>query len=176
MPTDVIHHHQAAATGARNRPIRLGREQVWRALTKGSFAVIGHVTPNGEPRSSGVVYAVEDGHLYAAVAPDSWKARSIADGTQVSVTVPVRRGGLLSLLVPIPPATISFHARAIVHPAGSLDIGTLSKRLAALVPEKRRAGSLLELVPEGDFLTYGIGVSLMDMTDPDVALAHVPSA
>jgi hypothetical protein len=33
-------------------------DQVWRHLAKASFAVIGHVTPAGEPRSSGVVYAV----------------------------------------------------------------------------------------------------------------------
>jgi len=176
MPTDVIQHKRPAAAGAEALSSRLDREQVWRALAKASFAVIGFVTHSGEPRSSGVVYAVEDGRLYTAVAPDSWKARNIANGTQVSVTVPVRRGGVLSLVVPIPPATISFHARAVVHPAGSLDIGSLSKKLASLVPEKRRAGSLLELIPEGVFLTYGIGVSLMDMADPDVALARVPLA
>lgn len=176
MPTGVIHQTRPTAAGSHSRPVHLERGQVWRALGRASFAVISHVTPNGEPRSSGVVYAVEGEHLYTAVAPDSWKARTIADGTEVSVTVPVRRGGLLSLLVPIPPATISFHARAIVHPAGSIDIRSLSKKLAALVPEKRRAGSLIELVPEGVFLTYGIGVSLKDMTDPERALAHVPAA
>ena len=37
---------------------------------------------------------------------------------QVAVTVQVRWGGLLSLVLPVPPATVSFHARAIVHPAG----------------------------------------------------------
>lgn len=176
MPTHTIQQTPPTVASAKAPPSRLAREQVWRALDKASFAVLSFVTPAGEPRSSGVVYAVENGHLYTAVGPASWKARCIADGAQVSVTVPVRRGGVLSLLAPIPPATISFHARAIVHPAGSLDIRKLSKKLAALVPEKRRAGSLLELVPEGVFLTYGIGVSLMDMTDPDVALAHVPSA
>jgi len=29
-------------------------------------------------------------------------------------------------------------------------------------------------VPEGNFLTYGLGVSLRDMAKPDAALAHVP--
>lgn len=175
MPMETIQQRQPAASGAKAAPSRIDREQVWQALEKASFAVLGFVTRSGEPRSSGVVYAVEDGHLYTAVAPDSWKARSIADGAQVSVTVPVRRGGALSLIVPIPPATISFHARAIVHRAGSIDIGSLPKKLAALLPEKRRAGTLLELVPEGVFLTYGIEVSLTDMTDPDLALARVPS-
>ena len=92
----------------------------------------------------------------------------------ISVTVPVRRGGLLSLLLPIPPATISFQTRAVVHPAGSIDIASRSKKLASLLPSDRRAATLIELVPEGSFLTYGIGVSLKAMMDPATALAHVP--
>lgn len=106
---------------------RLTSEQVWQQLHRASFAVIGYVTPAGESRSSGVVYKTVGKRLYVAVAPDSWKARHIAAGKRVSVTVPVRRGGILSLLLPIPPATISFHATAIVHPAGLLKIGSLSK-------------------------------------------------
>ena len=154
---------------------RVGSDTVWRALEKASFAVIGHVNAAGEPRSSGVVYGTADRRLYVAVAADGWKAREIVSGKDVAVTVPVRRGGILSLLVPIPPATITFHARATVHPAGSLDIGSVSKDLERLVPEARKAGScIIELVPEGRFLTYGIGVSLMDMRDPAVAIARVP--
>lgn len=149
-------------------------ERVWAEVGKASFAIISYVTPDGEPRSSGVVYAVRDHHLYLAVAPGSWKARHIMDGQEVALTVPVRRGGLLSLVVPIPPATISFHARAIVHLAGTLDLRTVSKKLESLVPAERRAvATILELVPEGTFLTFGIGVSLREMTDPVAAQAHV---
>jgi hypothetical protein len=149
-------------------------DQVWGELGKASFAIVSYVTPAGEPRSSGVVYASEGRHVYLAVAPDSWKARQIADGQQVAVTVPVRRGGLLSLLFPIPPATVSFHARATVHPAGSIDLNSVSKKLVSLLPKDRRATTVLELVPEGTFLTYGIGVSLIEMRDPVAAGAHIP--
>jgi hypothetical protein len=150
-------------------------ESVWRSLAKASFAIISHVTSAGEPRSSGVVYAIVDRRMYVAVAPDGWKARHIATGQEVAVTVPVRRGGILSLIAPIPPATITFHTRAVVHQAGSLDIGSVSKELEKIIPEARRETScVLELVPEGLFLTYGIGVSLMEMRDPALALAHVP--
>jgi hypothetical protein len=160
-----------ASTG---RP-HVDSDAVWRALAKASFAVVSHVNPAGEPRSSGVVYGTEDRRLYVAVAADGWKARHIVTGQDVAVTVPVRRGGIVALLVPIPPATITFHARATVHPAGSLDITSVSKGLAKLVPEARKAGScIIELVPDGRFLTYGIGVSLMDMADPARALARVP--
>jgi hypothetical protein len=160
----------ASATGCRP-----DTDRTWGAIAKASFAIISYVTPNGEPRSSGVVYAECDHHLYFAVAPGSWKARHILDDREVAVTVPVRRGGILSLLLPIPPATISFHARAIVHPAGTLEVCSVSRKLESLVPEERRAvATILELVPEGTFLTYGIGVSLRAMADPVAALGHVP--
>jgi hypothetical protein len=154
---------------------RVSSEAVWQALTKASFAVVSHVNPAGEPRSSGIVYGTVNRRLYVAVAADGWKARQIRTGDEVAVTVPVRRGGILALLVPIPPATITFQARATVHPAGSLDIGSVSKDLEKLVPEARKAGScVVELAPEGRFLTYGISVSLMDMGNPALALARVP--
>ena len=150
-------------------------EQVWRALAKASFAVLSHVTPAGSLRSSGVVYAIVGRRMYVAVVPDSWKARHIASGGQVAVTVPVRRGGLLSLLVPIPPATVSFHATVIVHPAGALEIHSLSKRLESLLPAERRSSSVvIEIIPEGRFLTYGLGVSIMQMRHPAAARARVP--
>jgi hypothetical protein len=152
----------------------LTTERVWDALEKASFAVISSVTPEGKPRASGVVCAAARRHLYVVSAPDSWKARQISDGDEVAVTVPIRRGGVLSLVAPIPPATVSFHARATVHPAGSVSIESVSKKLASLLPQERRTGCLLELVPDGSFLTYGLGVSLQDMAKPAAALAHVP--
>jgi hypothetical protein len=154
----------------------LTADRVWHEIEKASFAVLSHVTPAGKPRSSGVVYAAVGRRLYVAVDPTGWKARQIADGAEVAVTVPIRRGGLLSLVFPIPPATISFHARVTVHPGGSVSIESLPKQLARLLPPDRRSACLLEMVPEGTFLTYGVGVSLQDMTKPAAARAHVLAA
>ena len=109
-------------------------EQVWDRVAKESFAVISHVTPTGEPRSSGVLYKVLGRRLYLAVAPDGWKARHIAADGRVAVTVPVRRGGILSLVAPIPPATISFHGTAVVHPAGSPEVGARSEARGSRLP------------------------------------------
>jgi Pyridoxamine 5'-phosphate oxidase len=150
-------------------------EQVWDRVAKESFAVISHVTPTGEPRSSGVLYKVIGRRLYVAVAPEGWKARHIAADGRVAVTVPVRRGGILSLVAPIPPATISFHGTAVVHPAGSPDVGALSEALGSLLPAERRdAASIVEVVPEGAFLTYGVGVPLLKLRTPATARARVP--
>jgi hypothetical protein len=153
----------------------LTTERVWHAIEKASFAVISHVTPAGKPRSSGVGFAAKGRRLYVVTAADSWKARQLCDGDEVAVTVLIRRGGLLSLVAPIPPATVSFHARVTVHPAGSFSIESVPGKLVShLPPERRRTGCLLELVPDGDFLAYGLGVSLLGMAKPEAALAHVP--
>jgi hypothetical protein len=166
-----------ASAGGGGPPMaaRLTTEQIWHQLAKGSFAVLSHVTPAGEPRSSGVLYKSIGRRLYIATAPDSWKARHVAASGRVAVTVPVRRGGLLSLVTPIPPATISFHATAIVHPADSPQVRSVLKELASLLPAERRASAcIIEVIPEGFFVTYGVGVSLIQLRDPAAARARVP--
>jgi hypothetical protein len=164
-----------ATIGRPSKVSRLTTERVWHELERRSFAVLSHVTPGGEPRSSGVVYAATAHRLYMAVAPESLKARQLASDQRVSVTVPVRRGGLLSLLFPIPPATISFCARVVVHPVGSMELSSLPPRFVRLLPNARKAkATILELVPEGRFLAFGVGVSLAAMRDPVAATARVP--
>jgi len=164
----------AEVHGGPGKP-RITSEQVWRTIERSSFAVIGYVTPSGEPRSSGVVYRTLDRRMFVAVAPDSWKARHVAVDGRVSVTVTVRRGGLMALLTPIPPATISFRGNAIVHPAGSPEVRPLLEELGSLLPaERRTSAAIIEIVPDGSFVTYGIGVPLMKMRDPAAAGARVP--
>ncbi|GAA1699893.1 pyridoxamine 5'-phosphate oxidase family protein [Nonomuraea maheshkhaliensis] len=167
----------AAGADGRDLTPRLTSEQVWRELGRASFAVVGHVTPDGRPRSSGVLYTIADHRLYVVVAADGWKARHIGISGQVAVTVPVRRGGLMSLLAPIPPATVSFHGTAVVRPVGGLDDGTAGGKLVRMVPRERRASCrIIEIVPEGWFVTYGIGVPLMRMRVPALARGRVPVA
>jgi hypothetical protein len=172
-PVEARGQEAVMQIGAKGRGT-LTREQVWLALDKASFAVLGHVNGAGEPRSSGVVYGVADRRLYVVVAADGWKAHDLHTGDQVAVTVPVRRGGLLSLLFPLPPATISLHASVTVHEPDTVRPGMLPGDLAKLLPESAAGSSvLLELVPTGAFLTYGIGVPLLDLRRPELARGRV---
>lgn len=150
----------------------LNAQQIWTAVTRRSFAVLSHVTPDGAPRSSGVVYTVSGDRMFAVVAEDGWKARHIAANPHVAVTVPIRRGGLLALIAPIPPATVSFPAMAVVHTGQIL---AELPDLIALVPPQRRTGCVvLEIRPTGHYVTYGIGVPLPKMRDPGRSRARVP--
>jgi hypothetical protein len=157
------------------RAARLTTEQVWQQLAKGSFAVLSQVTPAGEPRSSGVIFRTVGRRLPIATAPDSWQAWHIAANGRVALTAPVRRRGLLSLVQPIPPATVGFHATAIVYPSGSRQARRLLKELASLLPQERRASAaVIEVIPEAGFVTDGVGVSLAQPRDPASAGPHVP--
>jgi hypothetical protein len=151
MATSVDHKQASVGTGGEGvirvapgdagRPVasRLTTERVWDELAKASFAVLSQVTGAGEPRSSGVVCKTVGGRLYVAVAPDSWKARHIGASRRVAVTVPVRRGGILSLVAPIPPATISF-PRHRDRPPGRLAEGPLAVEGAGIPAASRAAG------------------------------------
>jgi hypothetical protein len=151
---------------------RLTAQDVWRAVSRASFAVLSHVTPAGAPRSTGVVYAVAGGRMLIAVGKDSWKARHIGTDGLVSVTVPIRRGGLLSLLMPIPPATVSFPAVATIHSGETL---YRIPALAKLVPPERWASCvILDVRPTGHYVTYGLGVPLLRLRDPVRSRARIP--
>jgi len=148
---------------------------VWRAIEKSSNAVMAHVTPRGEPRTSCVVYRALDRAIYVAVAQDSWKARHVASDGRVSMTVLVHRGGVLALMVPIPPASITFHGTAQVLAADDPQVAPMLASLGPLIPpDSAPSSALIRVRPEGEFLCYGIGVPLMTMRDPHAARSRVP--
>jgi hypothetical protein len=164
----TIRQHPTRTTGGSG----LTTAQVWHALERASFAVIAHNTPAGDPRSSGVLYRTEGHRLWFATDPRGWKTQFLTASPRISVTVTIRRGGLLSLVAPIPPATVSFHGTAVVHPAGTMAV---PDALGPLLPPDRRTDvTLVEVVPEAEFLCYGVGVRLLDMRTPSASRARVP--
>jgi hypothetical protein len=167
----------AGIRGHRTVPSTLDSEEIWREIEKASFLVISYVTPAGDPRSAGVMYTTIDRKLYIVTGPDTWKARHIAADGRAAVTVPVRRGGALSLIMPIPPATISFSGTAMVHSPDSPTVRPIVEKLGSMLPQERRASvAVIEVIPEGAFTTYGIGVPLAKMRDTEAARARVPVA
>jgi len=157
---------------------RLASAQVWATVARQPFVVVGMVNRRGEGRSVGVSPAVEGDDLWFAAAATDWKVAHLRHQPEVSATVPVRRGGLLALVAPIPPATITFRATAqLLTPDDAPD--AVRRRLLRGVtePDGERGGVVLvRLTPHGDFVTYGIGVSLRVMADTERARGRVPVA
>lgn len=157
-------------------PIQLSSEQVWQAIEKELFAVIGMVTATQEARTAGVVYVVQDRKLYVATGADTWKARHIAANPNVSVTIPITKRIPIMPWVKIPAATITFAATARIFPAKDAPREVLAAILRGMANDDKMVAEscLVEITPVKDFVTYGIGVSLMQMRDPELARGRAP--
>ncbi|MFN8598387.1 MAG: pyridoxamine 5'-phosphate oxidase family protein [Anaerolineae bacterium] len=151
--------------------LQLTSDQVWTELKKELFAVVGMVTPKGEARTAGVVYVVHDHKLYFATNTDTWKARYIQHNPHVAVTVPIAKRIPLMSWIKIPAATITFSGQARVFAASeaSSDLQKALFRGLEADPNELATASIVEIVPVGEFVTYGVGIPLMQMRIPDKA-------
>ncbi len=155
---------------------QLTAEQVWEAIEKELFAVVGMVNAGHEARTAGLVYIVRDRKLYLSTGRDTAKARHLAANGHVSVTIPIAKRVPIMPWLKIPQATITFQGTARLFDA------------AAASPELRRAlfqhkaddqalvagACIIEITPVGEFVTYGVGVPLLDMREPEKARGRAP--
>lgn len=159
-------------------PAAITTELVWREIERRSFAVLSYVTPGGEARSSGIVYAVRGRKLYIRVAADSWKARHVRRNPHVALNVTIPKRVPLMPWFRIPQATIAFKGTARLLGADEVGQEVLDAlgHVTAHEPESGVEISFIEVSPLGHFATYGVGVPLLAMRDPAKARGRVPVA
>ncbi|MFZ0544178.1 MAG: pyridoxamine 5'-phosphate oxidase family protein [Candidatus Promineifilaceae bacterium] len=155
---------------------RLTSERVWEEIDKELFAVIGMVTPHNESRTAGVVYIVRNGRLYISSNKNAWKVKHIAQNPHVSLTIPVHKSIPFMPWFKIPAATITFSGTAqILEPEETpTEIVRAIFRDMAENKTLMAESCLIEVTPVKDFITYGIGIPLMQMRDPKLARNRVP--
>ena len=156
--------------------LQLTTNQVWEEIENEVFAVIGMVTAKNEARTVGIAYAVRDRRMYFGSDKDAWKVRHISANPNVSVTIPIAKRVPFMPWLNIPAATITFRGLA-----RALDIEETPAELWQAVyegnaehHERKASYCLIEVTPQKDFLTYGVGVSLRQMRDPEKARARTP--
>lgn len=156
----------------------LTTDRVWQELQRELFAVIGMVTDKGEARTAGIVYVARDRKLYIGAGKDTWKARHIATNPHVSMTVCIPKQVPLMPWIKVPAATITFSGDARVMPAAEVPADLLKAlfQTAAADPKTSQDMCVIEVTPRGHFVTYGVGIPLMQMRHPDQARGRVPVA
>ncbi len=156
--------------------MQLKSEQVWDAINKELFAVLGMVTAKNEARTVGVVYIVRDQKLYIGTGSDSWKVRHIAANSAVSVTIPIAKRIPIMPWIKIPAATITFSGQARVLPANEAAEPILRAVFRDLADDAAQMSEtcLIEVTPEKEFITYGIGIPLRQMRHPDQSRGRAP--
>lgn len=156
-------------------PANLTSEQVWHGIGKQAFAVLAFVTPHGEPRTAGIIYTVRDHELYVATGRSSWKARHIAMNPHVSLTVTIPKHIPFAPWIHIPPATITFQGTASIHNLEEVapDVPRALVHGLEIPAELRGDACVIQIRPAGAFVTYGVGVSLPVMRQPEAAQGRV---
>ena len=155
---------------------QLSTSDVWDAIKQEPFAVLGMVTARNECRTVGIIYEVDNQKLYIGTAKDAWKVRHIRRNPHVSITIPIAKRIPLVPWVKIPAATITFSgtAKVLMNEEVSDD---LIERVFSYVSHNDKLMAttcLIEVTPEKDFLTYGIGIPLIQMRDHEKSRARVP--
>ncbi|GAA4379451.1 pyridoxamine 5'-phosphate oxidase family protein [Agromyces bauzanensis] len=159
--------------------VDITNEDVWQAIAEENFLVIGMVSGRGEARTAGVMHHVHDGVIWFTTNDREWKARHIAANPAVSVTVPIAKRVPFVPWVKIPAATITFQGVAETMPAADLPGDVRRALLHGLeVTDGGERGALIAIAvrPTGDFVTYGVGVSVLGMRDTEGARGRVPVA
>ncbi len=158
--------------------LQLSSELVWKTLKQELFAVLGVVTDKGEARTVGVVYAVDNQKLYIASNKDTWKVRHIQQNPHVSITVTIAKRIPFLFWIKIPAATITFSGLASVQDADRVSQEVRHSLLRGLETdaETRSTMRVIEIQPVGDFITYGVGIPLMTMRNPEKARGRAPVA
>ncbi len=156
--------------------LQLTAEQVWQVIDKELFAVVGMVNANNEARTAGLVYIVRDRNLYLSTGRDTAKARHVAANPHVSVTIPIARRVPIMPWLKIPQATITFQGTARVFATAEASPELLRALFQHKADDRELvAGAcIIEITPVGEFVTYGIGIPLMDMRDPEKARGRAP--
>lgn len=155
--------------------VQLTTEQVWREIAQNLFAILGMVTPQGEARTVGVVYVVDAHRLYIGTSRGAWKVKHIARNPHVSLTIPIAKRLPFVPWIKIPAATITFSGMARILDHGDVEVDLLNKLYRDVVKDEEAlaASCVIEVTPQKDFITYGVGIPLMQMRFPDKASGRV---
>lgn len=156
--------------------LKLETRDVWRAIESSIFGVLAFVNDVGEPRTAGVCYVVDDGALLIATGRDSWKVHHISRNPRVAMTVTLPKRIPLLPFIKVPAATVTFHGTAEVLELADVEDFVMDRLTRGLDLEAAAAGDavMLRVVPEGDFVTYGIGVPMITMRKPIKAIGRAP--
>ncbi len=151
--------------------VQLTSGAVWMEVEKNTFGVLGMVTPHGESRTVGIVYVVDDRKLYIGAQTTAWKTRHIARNPHVSLTIPIAKRVPLMPWIKVPAATITFSGIASILRQEEVGPELLRKLYRHEVG--REGWCAIEVTPQDDFITYGVGTTLLQMRFPEKARGRV---
>ncbi len=157
-------------------PAPVTTDLVWSVVEKHVFAVLAYVTPAGEARSAGIVYVVDDHTFYISTGRATWKARHIRANPNVSLTITIPKRLPFFPFLQIPSAVATCQGTAEILGVENVDPSIVQRIYRGMeVTEQIRADTcVIKVTPTGDFVTYGIGIPMIRMRNPEQARGRAP--
>jgi hypothetical protein len=154
----------------------IATDLAWKTIESELFAVLGVVTKNEQARTVGIAYIVQDRKFYIGTGLHTWKTKHVLGNPSVSLTIPIAKRIPFAPWIKVPQATISFSGTARVIPSvdASYELNKAVFYHYADDEEFMKDNCLIEVTPEGDFITYGIGIPLIKMRHPHLARGRAP--
>ena len=153
--------------------LQLSSKQVWTEIEKNFFGVLGMVTAKGESRTVGINYVVDDHKLYIGTLKTMWKTKHVARNPHVSLTITIPKRVPLMPWIKIPAATITFSGIAKVLERSEVNANVRQK---IYLHEAESELCVIEVTPQKRFITYGVGISLLQMRFPEKARGYAAVA
>ena len=146
------------------------KAEVIKIIKSNMWMIISTVDEKNHPHSSVVVYQSDGEVLIFQTGMNTIKAKAIRQNNTVSVTIPFRKN-FLHKLIPAPPAEIHFSGKAEILPYNDLQARKIFSRFLKYSEdvEYPQDSIWVRIIPSNIISTYGVGVRLLDMRNPNKA-------
>jgi hypothetical protein len=146
------------------------KAEVIKIIKSNMWMIISTVDEKNHPHSSVVVYQSDGEVLIFQTGMNTIKAKAIRQNNTVSVTIPFRKN-FLHKLIPAPPAEIHFSGNAEILPYDDIQARKIFSRFLKYSEdvEYPQDSIWVKIIPSNIISTYGVGVRLLDMRNPNKA-------
>ncbi|MFX1242982.1 MAG: pyridoxamine 5'-phosphate oxidase family protein [Promethearchaeota archaeon] len=143
--------------------------EVRKILRKKNWLVLG-TSNNNVPHSSVVLYQSDGYVIYCMTGKDTLKARNIRSNNKVSVTLPFRKN-FLHKIIPAPPAELHFTAKAEIKSFDNEEARTIFSKYLKYQEnvDSQEENVWIKITPFKRISTYGVGIPLLKMRNPEKA-------
>jgi hypothetical protein len=150
------------------------KAEVVKIIKSNMWMVISTVDEKSHPHSSIVVYQSDGEILIFQTGIHTIKAKSIQNNNVISVTIPFRKN-FLHKLIPAPPAELHFTGKAEILPYDDIHARKIFSRFLKYSEdvEYPQDSIWVKIVPSNIISTYGVGVRLLAMKNPNKAMNSV---
>lgn len=144
--------------------------EVRKIIKKNMWLVLSTVGKEEQPHSSIIMYQSDGYDIYFETSENSLKARNIRDNNKISVTIPFRKN-FFHKIIPAPPAELHFKAIAEFISKDDEKAREIMKKILKYEEQAGvQDGSVwIKIVPSNIISTFGVGVKLLDMRNPEKA-------